>query len=170
MDGLAERQRQPRGRAFVGVRLEHLAHGNQLAIEIRDLDADRRLAGDAVDEHGLGLHREAQIVGEAGDLAVLDARVGLELVGRDHRSGMDLDDRSFDRELAALFFEKPRAVHEFALVDFAFRFRRVEQRQRRERIGALFPLGRCALGIGQWQGRRHRRWRPLDRRWWRRRA
>ena len=33
--------------------------------------------------------------------------------------GMDLDDRAFDRELAALLLEQPRAVHQLALVDLA---------------------------------------------------
>ena len=62
------------------------------AVRIRNLDADRGLARDAIDQHRLGLHREAQVVGEAGDAAVLHAGVGLELVGRDDRAGVDLDD------------------------------------------------------------------------------
>ena len=51
-----------------------------------NLDADGGLAGDAVDQHRLGLHRQAEVVGEAGDLAVLHAGVRLELVGRDDRA------------------------------------------------------------------------------------
>ena len=31
---------------------------------------------------------------------------------------MDLDDGAFDGELAALFFEQPRAFHQLALIDF----------------------------------------------------
>ena len=104
-------------RAPVGVRLEQLAQRDLLAIRVRNLDADRRLAGDAIDQHRLGLHRQAQVVGEAGDLAVLHAGVRLELVGRDDRARVDLDDRAFDRELAALLLEQPRAVHQLALVD-----------------------------------------------------
>ena len=50
---------------------------------------------------------------------------------------MNLDDRTFDREFAALLFEQPRAVHQLALVDLAFAARRVEQRERRQRIGAF---------------------------------
>ena len=52
----------------VDLRLEQLAQRNLLARVVRNLDADGRLAGDAIDQHRLGLHREAQIVGEAGDL------------------------------------------------------------------------------------------------------
>ena len=74
VDGLAERERQLRLRALVGVGLEQLAQRDLLAVRIRNLDADRRLAGDAIDQHRLGLHRQAEVVGEAGDLAVLHAR------------------------------------------------------------------------------------------------
>ena len=121
VNGLAERQRQLGGRAPVGVRLEQLAQGDLLAIGVGNLDADRRLAGDAIDQHRLGLHGEAQVVGESGDLAVLDAGVRLELVGRDDRAGVDLDDRALDRELAALLLEQPRAFHQLAFVDLAAR-------------------------------------------------
>ena len=80
-------------RALVGLRLEQLAQRDRLAIRVRNLDADRGLAGDAIDQHRLGLHRQAEVVGEAGDLAVLHAGVRLELVGRDDRARVDLDDR-----------------------------------------------------------------------------
>ena len=164
VDGLAERQRQLRLRAPIGVRLEQLAHRDLLAIGVRNLDADRRLAGDAIDQHRLGLHREAEIVGEAGDLAVLHAGVRLELVGRDDRARVNLDDRSFDRELAALLLEQPRPFHQLALVDLALGLRRVEQRHRRERVRALLALGRHLLRLGQRQRRRRRHRQLLDRR------
>ena len=82
------------------------------------------LPGDAIDQDRLGLHRQAEVVGEAGDLAVLHAGVRLELVGRDHRAGVDLDDGALDRELAALLLEQPRAFHQLALVDLLFAPRR----------------------------------------------
>jgi hypothetical protein len=63
------------------------------------------IAGDAVDEDRLGLHREAEVVGEAGDLAVLHAGVGLELERGDDRARMDLGDLPLDRELAAFLLE-----------------------------------------------------------------
>ena len=47
----------------VGVGLEQLAQRDRFAIRIRNLDADGRLAGDAIDQDRLGLHRQAQIVG-----------------------------------------------------------------------------------------------------------
>ena len=130
-----------------------------LAIGVRNLDADRRLAGDAVDQHRLGLHRQAEVVGEAGDLAVLHPGVRLELVGGDDRARVDLHDRAFDRELAALLLEQPRPFHQLALVDLPLALRRVEQRQRRERVRPPLALGRQLVRLGQRQrrGRRHRR-------------
>ena len=162
VDGLAERERQLRLRAPVGVRLEQLAQRNLFAVRVGNLDADGGLAGNAIDQHRLGLHRQAEVVGEAGDLAVFHAGVGLELVGRDDRTRVDLHDRAFDRELAALLFEQPRAFHQLALVDLALGLRRIEQRQRRERVGAPSCARPAAFsGSGSGSGRRGRH-RPLD--------
>ena len=71
---LAERERQLRRRAAVGLGLEQLAQRDLLAVAVRNLDADGRLAGNAVDQHRLGLHRQAEVVGEAGDLASTSRR------------------------------------------------------------------------------------------------
>ena len=157
VDRLAERHRQLRRRAAVGFRLEQLAQRNLLARAVGNLDADGGLAGNAVDQHRLGLHRETQVVGEAGDLRVLHAGVGLELERRHDRPGMDLHDRALDRELAAFLFEQARAVHQLALVDLALGLGRVEQRERRQGVLALAALGRRLghrLRIGQRQRRR----------------
>ncbi len=169
MDGLAEREREPGRRAAVGLRLEQLAHRDLLAIRVGNLDADRGLSRDAIDEDRLGLHRQAQVVGQPRDLAVLDAGVGFELVRRDDRTGVDLHHVPFDRELAALLLELPGAVHQLPLVDFLFTPGRVEQRERRLRVGAALSirrfLRRQLLGIRQRQCRLHRRvGRSLDRR------
>ena len=59
---------------------------------------------------------------------------------------MDLHDRAFDRELAALLLEQPRAFHQLALVDLALDLGRVEQRQRRQRVAAHAALDRRARG------------------------
>jgi hypothetical protein len=115
VDGLPERDRQLGGRAPVDLRLEQLAQRDLLAIAVGDLNADGGLPGDAIDQHRFGLHRQAQIVGQAGDLRVFHAGVRLELVGRDDGAGVDLHHRPFDRELAALFLEQARAVHQLAL-------------------------------------------------------
>ena len=51
---------------------------------------DRRLAGNALDENRFGLQAQAQVFGQRGDAAVLDARFRLELEGGHHRAGIDL--------------------------------------------------------------------------------
>ena len=76
---------------------------------VGNLDADRRLAGDAIDEDRFGFHRQAEVFGEAGDLGVLHSRIRLEFVGGDDGPWMDLDDGTLDGELATLLFEEPRA-------------------------------------------------------------
>ena len=104
-----------------------------------------------------GLHRQTQIVGEVRDLGVLHARVRLELEGRDDGTGMDLHDAALDGELAALLLEEPGAVHELALVDLALGLRRVEKRERRQRVVALAALGRRLRRLGIGKGKRRRR-------------
>ena len=166
VDGLAERDRELRGRARVGLRLEQLTQRDRLAVRIRDLDADRALPRDAIDEHRLGLHRQAQVVGEARHLAVLHAGVRLELERRHDRAGMDLHHRAFDRELAALLLEMPGGVHQLALVDLPFALRGIEQRGRRQHVGAVAPRRRRhRLRLGERQrGRRRHAHRRLRRR------
>ena len=83
-------------------RLDDLAQEDRLALRVRHLDADVRLAGHAVDADRLGLEREAEVVDESGDARVLDAGVGLELVGGDDRAGADVLDLARDVELLAL--------------------------------------------------------------------
>ena len=164
MNRLAERQRQLGRGSSVHLRFEQLAKRDLLAIAVRDLDADRRLTGNPIDQDRLGLHREAQIVGEPGDLRVFDASVGLELERGDDRARMYLDDGSLDRELAALLLEQPRAVHELPLVDLALGLRRIEERQRRQRVVPLPPFRRrLCLRLRIRQRRRGRRQVDL---WW----
>ena len=110
-----------------------LAQRDLLAVRVRDLDADGRLARDPLDQHRLGLQRQRQVVGQARHLRVLHAGVGLELERRDDRARVNLDDGAGDRELVALLLEQPRGVHQLALVDLPLGLRRVEQRERRER-------------------------------------
>ena len=158
MDRLAERQRELRARLPVGLRFEQLTKRDLLAGQVGNLNADRRFAWDSLDEHRLRLHREAEVVGQAGNLAVLDPGIRLELVGGHHGAGMDLGDDAFDGEFAALVLEEPCRVHQLSLIDFLLSLRGVEQRHRREHEarGATFgrglrdrlahPRGRCDHG------------------------
>ena len=71
-------------------------------LRVRNFDADRRLAGNALDQNRFGLQAEAQIFGERGDAAVLDAGFGLELEGGDDGTGIDLHHRAEHVELFEL--------------------------------------------------------------------
>ena len=123
------------------------------------------LPGNAIDQHRFGLHRQAEVVGQAGDLAVLHAGIRLELVGRDDRSRMNL--------------RRPRLRPRTRGTSLRAAARLPSARARRscvrpsgasssacggKRVGAALALGRQFLGIGQRQCRRGRRRRASDRR------
>ena len=55
---------------------------------------------------------------------------------------MNLDNGAFDGEFAALVFEQARAVHQLALVDLDGAASGIEERNGRQGVGALAPLGR----------------------------
>ncbi len=114
------------------LRFDHFAQPDGLALVVRNLDADRRLARHALDEDALGAQGEAEIVGEAGDAAVLDAGFGLELEGRDHGAGIDLHHRAAHVELAALFAQHLRQVLQLIFIDGAVLVGAVQQRGRRQ--------------------------------------
>src|SRR6187397_1642772 len=126
-------------RTLVNLGLQKLAQRDLLPRVVRNLDADRRLAGDAIDQDRLGLRREAEVIGQTGDFSVLHARIRLELEGRHNGAGMNLRDRALDGKLAALLLEQARALHQLALVDLALGLRRVQKRQRWNREGANPP-------------------------------
>ena len=121
------------GFGFVeGFRLEHVAQVDGFALVVGDLDADGAFAGHALDEDGFGAHGEAEIVGQAGDAGVFDAGLGLELVGGDHGSGVDLDDLAADIELGAFFDQHAGLFAELVLADGLGAVAGVEQGAGRE--------------------------------------
>ena len=89
-------------------RLDHVAQMNRLALVVRHLDADRALARHALDQDALGAHRQAEVFGQPGHAAYIHARLGLELVSRHHRPGIDLHHLAAHIELAALLHQHPR--------------------------------------------------------------
>ncbi len=96
--------------------LQDLAQADDLALGVGDFDAHGGLAGDALDEDGLGLKAQAEVLVERGDAAVLDAGLGLELEGGDHRAGIDLHHRAKHVELLELGLDAGGDVLEFQLV------------------------------------------------------
>ena len=123
VDVLAQRDGQARVRLRELVGFEHLAQRDQLAPRVGHFDAHGGLAGNALDQDRFGLQAQAQIFGEGGDAAVLDAGLGLELEGGDHRAGVDLHHVAQHVELFELRLDARGGVLEFLLVVGAARRR-----------------------------------------------
>ena len=74
--------------------------------------------GNALDQDRFGLQREAQIVRKAGDAAVFDAGFGLEFVGGDDRTRIDLRHVAADVEFLALLLDGVGAFLQLIFFDF----------------------------------------------------
>ena len=154
VNGLAERKRQLRSGTRVILRFQQFAQRDRFAVRVWNLDADGGLPRNAIDQHRLRLHGEAEVVGEAGHLRIFHAGVWLELERGHDRPGVNLHHGTLDRKLAALLLEQAGRFHQLALVDLALGLRRIEQRDRRQGVRTE-PAFEVALGLRQRQGRRH---------------
>jgi hypothetical protein len=83
----------------------------------------------ALDQNALGFQRQAEIVGEIGDAAVLDSGFRLEFERRDHRAGIDLRDLPVNSN-SAYFSSAPGQQLEFI------------------GINGLLLVGRCSRLLG----------------------
>jgi hypothetical protein len=100
-DVAPERDRQLRLRRRPVLALEQLAHPDGRRVQVRDLHADRGLAGDGrEDADGLRAHAERDVLVEAGDLLHAHAGRGHDLVAGDHGAHVDLAERHLDAEFA----------------------------------------------------------------------
>src|SRR3954470_5865261 len=63
---------------------------DSLALFVRHLDTDGRLASHALDEDAFSFQRQAEIVLKSSDAAVLDASFRLKLKSGHDRAGIDL--------------------------------------------------------------------------------
>ena len=151
VDVLAHGERQPRLGLGEGLALEHVAQVNGFALVVRHLDADRALAGHALDEDAFGAHGQAQVVGQAGDARVFHAGLGLELVGRDHGAGIDLHHLAAHVELGAFLHQHLGFFAQFVFAHGLRALAGVEQRAGRQ-LEAAHILGRhgdgAHFGIG----------------------
>ena len=136
VDVLAHGDRHLRLRSHELLRLDVLAQPDDFALAVRHLNADRALAGHALDQNALGFQREAKIVAEIGDAAVLDPGFGLELERRDDRSRIDLRDLSVNLELGVLLGEHLRQQLEFVGVDLLLLVGTLQQAARRQLVSA----------------------------------
>ena len=83
-----------------GRRAQHVAEGDDLAVDVGDLDADRALAGDrGEDAHLVGGHRVGDVVLQRRDPLDLDPVADLDLVLRDRRSAREAGHPCVDLEL-----------------------------------------------------------------------
>jgi len=132
-------------------RLEDIAEMDGFAIVIGDLDADGRFAGHAFDENAFGSHGEAEIVGQTSHARVLHAGLRLELVGSDHRSGVDLYNLAADIELGTFFDQNARLFAQQVFFDNQGSVAGIEQGAGRKLESAygFGGHGSCSnLGIG----------------------
>ena len=146
----SQRQGQLRRGIHVFRRFDDLAQLNRLPVLIRHFDADRGFARYALDQNGLGAQSQAEIVRQSRDAAIFDARLGLELVGGDHRSGIDLRHVPADVELPALLLDGVRALLQFVfLYLFAALGHAQKPRRRQPEAGlAARDLGFAAALLG----------------------
>src|SRR5882762_8003458 len=86
-------------------RFDLFTQRNRHSMRVRHFDAYRGLAGDALDQNGLRLQRQAEVLRKTRNPAVFDPRLGLELVRGDHRTWISLRDAPADIELLALLLD-----------------------------------------------------------------
>ena len=138
-------------------RFQQLAQVDGLALLVGDLDADGLLAQDALDAHVLGLDHQGQVLGQAGDVLDLDADVGDELEGGDHRSGRVLGDLAVDLELLQPLRQLLLLFLQLVDVDLAFLGGGVQVGHGRRLVLGVGPelllqLGENAALLGQLAG------------------
>src|SRR5260370_15246356 len=102
IDVFTHGQREPRFQSYKLGRLDHLAQPDGLALAVRYLDSNCRLARHALDENAFRTQAQAEVLGHAGDAVVFDAGLRLEFVSRNYRTGIDMRDLSRDVEFAEL--------------------------------------------------------------------
>ena len=142
VDVLAHRQRQFRLRAHKFLRLDVLAQPDDFALAVRNLNAHGRFPGHALDQNALGLQRQAKVIGEVGDAAVLDSGIGLELERGDHGTRIDLRDLPMYVELGILLREHLRQHLQFVGIHNLLLVRTLQQAARRQLVAARDPRHR----------------------------
>ena len=127
-----------------------LAQPDNFAVAVRHLNPDCGLARHALDQNALGFERQAEVIREVGDAAVLDARLGLEFERRDHRAGIDLRHLPVNVELGILFRQHLGQQLQFVGINGLLLVRTMQQAAGRqlEAAGRDARHGRLGLGSG----------------------
>jgi hypothetical protein len=136
-DVLAQCQCQRRGNLVVGPGLDDFAQRHDFTFLVGDLQAHDRLARNHFhDAHTDGRERTRKILGEAGDLAHLDARCGTHFEAGHHRTRQHRDHLDLDTEILELELHEARhGLERFLRVGRFARRRIVEHLQRGQRSG-----------------------------------
>src|SRR5260370_13334691 len=90
IDVFTHGQREPRFQSYKLGRLDHLAQPDGLALAVRYLDSNCRLARHALDENAFRTQAQAEVLGHAGDAVVFDTGIRLECVSRNYPTGLYL--------------------------------------------------------------------------------
>ncbi len=136
VDVLAHRHRQLRLRPHEFLRLDIFPQPDDLALAVRHLNAYGRFPGHALDQNALSLQRQAKVIGEVGDAAVLDSSIRLELEGGDHGTGIDLRDLSVHFKLGILFGKHLRQQFQFVGIHGLLLVRTLQQTARGQLVAA----------------------------------
>jgi hypothetical protein len=108
-DVLAQRHRQWRMHAVVGLRADDLGQAHDLPLRIWQFQSHAGLAGHGLDNTDRHQRQGAgQVLGKADDLAALDADGRLDLVARHHGTGMCGEHLGLDIEVGQLAFDQAR--------------------------------------------------------------
>ena len=127
-------QRQLARRIHELRRFDNFPQCNRLALVVRDFDANGRFAWDALDQNGFGLQREAQILRQPDNPAVLDARVRLEFECRDDWPGIDLRHAALDVKFQALCFNRACPLFQLFFIKFLAALAFAEQGRGRQLV------------------------------------
>ena len=145
----------PSASASGDFRLSYFSDLRISEIDVRDLQADERLARNHVDNaHADDRQAARDVLVQIADLTALYARRRLQLEARDDRPGMRTDDLRVDAEILELELHLARQrVERLLRIPLDLLLRLVEQGQRRqftrrdagEQRDLLFALGTLAL-------------------------
>ena len=151
IDVLAHAHCQLRFRADEFRRFDVLAQPDDFALAVRNLYAHRAFARHALHQNAFRAQREAEIVGQANNAAVLDPGFRLVLEGRDHRARINLCDLPVHVELGVTIGEHRSQQLELVFMHRLLLIGTMKQARRRQLVASRdlrHRSLRLALGVG----------------------
>ena len=167
VDVFAHRHGELRLRAQELLRLDVLAQEDDFALAVGHLNPDRAFARHPLDQNAFRLQRQAQVIREIGDAAVLDPGFRFELKRGDNRPGIDLRDLAVNFKLRVFLGEHLSQQLELTGVNGGLLIRSLQQAARRQLVSArnarhggfgLLPLVGALGDFRSLRSRRRRRY------------